>query len=85
MADTSGGGNSNCKAFACCYESGAGKRPLFPEIVNACKMAEIHDTIEKLPNGYQTPLGEHGVGLAGGQRQRIAIARAAEAAEDIDF
>jgi subfamily B ATP-binding cassette protein HlyB/CyaB len=48
----------------------------FEEIVAACKMAEIHDTIEKLPKGYQTLLGEHGVGLSGGQRQRIAIARA---------
>ena len=28
-------------------------------------MAEIHDTIEKLPKGYQTPLGEHGVSLSG--------------------
>ena len=48
----------------------------FDEITAACKMAEIHDTIEKLPKGYQTLLGEHGVGLSGGQRQRIAIARA---------
>jgi len=48
----------------------------FENIVVACKQAEIHQVIETLPQGYQTPLGEHGVGLSGGQRQRIAIARA---------
>ena len=48
----------------------------FDEIMDACRKAEIHDVIERLPQGYQTVLGEHGVGLSGGQRQRIAIARA---------
>ena len=48
----------------------------FEDIVIACRAAEIHDTLEKLPQGYQTPLGEHGVGLSGGQKQRLAIARA---------
>jgi subfamily B ATP-binding cassette protein HlyB/CyaB len=48
----------------------------FEEILAACRSAEIHDTIERLPQGYQTSLGEHGVGLSGGQKQRLAIARA---------
>ena len=48
----------------------------FDEVMQACRMAEIHGVIEKMPQGYQTRLGEHGVGLSGGQKQRLAIARA---------
>ena len=48
----------------------------FQDVIVACKAAEIHDTIERLPDGYQTAIGERGVGLSGGQMQRIAIARA---------
>jgi ATP-binding cassette, subfamily B, heavy metal transporter len=46
------------------------------EIIAAARLAQIHDFVASLPEGYGTPVGERGLKLSGGEKQRVAIARA---------
>ncbi|KAJ5790709.1 uncharacterized protein N7518_007720 [Penicillium psychrosexuale] len=62
------------------FNVGLGARPnhkvTLEEIQEACKLANIHDVIAALPNGYQTLCGPSGNQFSGGQKQRLSIARA---------
>ncbi|PGH04361.1 iron-sulfur clusters transporter atm1, mitochondrial [Blastomyces parvus] len=45
------------------------------EVRNAARRAHIHELIERLPAGYETPVGERGMMISGGEKQRLAVAR----------
>jgi len=45
------------------------------EIEGAAKAAQMHERILSFPNGYETTVGERGIRLSGGEKQRVAIAR----------
>ena len=46
------------------------------EVISAARVAQLHDEIDQMDQGYETFIGERGVTLSGGQRQRLSIARA---------
>lgn len=62
--------------FNLCLGARPGHDPTDAELEEACRMANIHETIVSLPEGYDTECGANGSQLSGGQRQRLSIARA---------
>lgn len=45
------------------------------EVMEAAKRANVHDTVQRLPHGYKTQVGERGLMISGGEKQRLAVAR----------
>ena len=45
------------------------------EVIEAAKQAHVHQTVERLPEGYSTAVGERGLMISGGEKQRLAVAR----------
>ena len=45
------------------------------EVISAAKQARVHDAIMRLPDGYATTVGERGLMISGGEKQRLAVAR----------
>jgi len=46
------------------------------DVIEAAKLAELHNSVLKLPDGYSTQVGERGLMISGGEKQRVSIARA---------
>lgn len=46
------------------------------DVIEAAKLAELHNSVSKLPDGYSTQVGERGLMISGGEKQRVSIARA---------
>lgn len=62
--------------FNLCLGARPGHTPTDADLQEACELANIHETIIGLPDGYDTECGSNGSQLSGGQRQRLSIARA---------
>lgn len=45
------------------------------EVIEAAKRAHVHETVSRLPEGYKTTVGERGLMISGGEKQRLAVAR----------
>lgn len=65
-----------CPVHCSCHKSPhAPPPPCCLQVEAAARAAHIHDTIQSMPDGYETLVGERGLKLSGGEKQRVAIAR----------